>query len=172
MEKQLLEQLYETYYRELYLYVYSLLHNRSMAEDILQETFVKAMIALKDSHTNMRAWLYLVARNLCYNQLGREKRVILSGQSSEMERNRSSENDILEKMIADEQKKMLWKILEKLPEASREVILLQYFGGFRQKEIAAMMGLTPENVRVLAYRGKKAIRAYLEVENYDISRID
>lgn len=45
-----------------------------MTEDILQEIFLKALIALKDSHTNMRAWLYTVARNLCLNYLQKERR--------------------------------------------------------------------------------------------------
>ena len=63
MEKHLLSQLYQTYGREIYLYLFSLCKNSELAEDLMQETFVKALLSLSDSHKNMRAWLYLVARN-------------------------------------------------------------------------------------------------------------
>jgi len=44
----------------------------------------------------------------------------------------------------------------------REVIQMQYFGGMSQKEIAAVLHITPENVRVLAYRAKKELKKDLE----------
>lgn len=65
----MLENLYLQHYRELYVYVYAMCGQKALTEDILQETFLKAFTALKDSHTNMRAWLYLVARNLCFNAM-------------------------------------------------------------------------------------------------------
>ena len=44
----------------------------------------------------------------------------------------------------------------------REVIQMQYCGGMSQKEIAAVLHITPENVRVLAYRAKKELKKDLE----------
>lgn len=137
-----------------------------MAEDVLQETFLKAFTALKDSHTNMRAWLYMVARNLCCNYMKKEKAMILSEEVEEAAG--SPREDILDKVIWDEQKRELWKALGKLGSPKKDVLLLQYFGGFRQAEIAAMLHVTPENVRVLAYRAKRELKSYLEVRNYDI----
>ena len=67
LDKHLLEALYHRYYKELYIFVYSLCGSETVTDDILQDTFLKALLALKDSHTNMRAWLYMVARNLYYN---------------------------------------------------------------------------------------------------------
>ena len=73
MEKDILKQLYQKYRKEIYLYLYSLCKKESLAEDLLQETFLKALLSLPDDHTNMRAWLYLVARNLLFNYYHREK---------------------------------------------------------------------------------------------------
>ena len=73
LDKHLLEALYHRYYKELYIFVYSLCGNETVTDDILQDTFLKALLALKDSHTNMRAWLYMVARNLYYNYYNRQK---------------------------------------------------------------------------------------------------
>ena len=61
MDKQLLEKLYDAYYQEIYLYVYALCKNHEWAADLTQETFLKALLSLDQSHTNMRAWLYTVA---------------------------------------------------------------------------------------------------------------
>ena len=55
MEKDILKQLYQKYRKEIYLYLYSLCKNSSLAEDLLQETFLKALLSLPDDHTNMRA---------------------------------------------------------------------------------------------------------------------
>lgn len=58
MDKDILIRLYETYSREIWLYLFSLSHSGSLADDLMQETFLKAILSLSDSHTNMRAWLY------------------------------------------------------------------------------------------------------------------
>lgn len=69
--------------------------------------------------------------------------------------------DILDQIILDEEKNALWKALMKLESRKREIILLQYFAGFDQKKIAAMLQITPENVRVLSYRAKKDLKKLL-----------
>ena len=129
----MLEALYQRYYKELYIFVFSLCGSESVTDDILQDTFLKALLTLKDSHTNMRAWLYVVARNLYYNYYNR-------------------------------QKKQLLEAVSQLKGQKKEVILLQYFGDFSQKEIAAMLKITPGNVKVLSYRAKKELKEYLTKE--------
>ncbi len=167
MDKRLLQQLYETYHKELYLYLCSLCHDAGLAEDLVQETFMKALLSLSDEHTNMRAWLYMVARNLYFNYVKRERRKI-SLETLEQEADTKNRTQ-LEVMIEDEKKQLLYEAMNHLSREKREVLLLQYFGGLSQKEIAAILRLTPENVRVLGYRGKKELRAYMEVQGYDIS---
>lgn len=77
VDNQILLKLYSLYQKELYLYLYSLCGDRHLAEDLLHETFLKALLALPDGHGNMRAWLYMVARNLFYNQQKKKSREIL-----------------------------------------------------------------------------------------------
>lgn len=157
--------MYEVYYRELYLYVYTICGNKNMTEDVLQETFLKALLALKDSHTNMRAWLYLTARNFCYNLLKREKRLVYGEETGRAD---EEAEDLLEQILKKEQSRRLQSALDKLSKPQREVLMLQYFGGFRQREIAAMLQITPANVRVLAHRAKKELKSILEVREDDL----
>lgn len=175
LDKHLLEVLYHRYYKELYIFVYSLCRSETVTDDILQDTFLKALLALKDSHTNMRAWLYMVARNLYYNYYNKQKN-LLSIETEEVDRKNSDgttgfsereafiQNDILEEVLHKEEKKRVWNAVKLLKGRKKEVILLQYFGDFSQKEIAAMLKITPGNVKVLSYRAKKELKEYLTKE--------
>ena len=167
MDNELLRQLYRKYQRELYLYLYSLCKNHELAEDLLQETFLKALLALPDGHTNMRAWLYMVARNLFFNYSKKEKQKAVVEIPEEVPDEKAGA--MLEVLLAEERSRLLYRALQKLDTAKREVLLLQYFAGLSQRDIAAVLHLTPENVRVLAYRGKRELRSYMEGNGYDIS---
>lgn len=159
MEQKLLTLVYEKYHRELYLYIYSLSRNHHIAEDLTQETSLKALLSLPEEHGNIRAWLYMVARNLFFNY--REKASRNVSLEEEMKRS-DEEKDLLANMIENERKLQLYQALKKLDMKKREILLLQYFGDLSQKEIAAVLHITPENVRVLAYRAKKELKKYME----------
>ena len=167
MEKDILKQLYQKYRKEIYLYIYSLCKNKSLAEDLLQETFLKAMLSLPDDHTNMRAWLYLVARNLFFNDYHRKKENVPLEKVENLQGEGTQE--VLEGILKEEKNRILYLAMNKLEQRKREILLMQYFGGLSQKEIAAILKITPENVRVLSYRAKRELRVYMEENNYDLS---
>lgn len=143
-----------------------------LAEDLTQETFLKALLSLSDSHTNARAWLYTVARNLLFNHLKKEKKLT---DISELDSCNAAESDsLISDIIKKEETRELYLALERLSQTKREILLMHYFGGLPQKEIAAVLGLTPANVRVLTLRAKQEIKQiittqYPEVNNDDIS---
>lgn len=166
MNKKLLQQLYETYRQELYIYICSLCHNTTLADDLLQETFLKAILSLPDNHTNMRAWLYMVARNLYFNYIKKESKKVYIENENEL--GNEMDTDLLDRMIFNDKKKILYQALNHLPEKKREILTLQYFGGLSQKEIAVILHITPENVRVLACRAKRELKSYMEEMGYDI----
>lgn len=164
MEKEMLRQFYLRYSREIYLYLYSMCRNREMAEDLMQDVFLKALLSWQDGSGNLRAWLYRVARNCCLNYMRK------TGRETEMEENLFSDGQasILEQFLAEEQKKVLYEGMMQLPDRQREILDLFYFSEMGIKEIALIMNLTPENVRVLAYRAKKTLKQYMEVKGYDV----
>lgn len=169
MDNRILKQLYEQFGTELYLYLYSLCHDHSLAEDLRQETFLKALLALPDYHTNMRAWLYLVARNLYFNRRKKDKRLIPLEETHREIMHPDGTDDILDRFIVKKQIRMLYQALSVLPVQKREILMLQYFGNMTHREIAAILHLTPENVRVLSYRAKKELKNYMEANGYELS---
>ncbi len=171
LDNEILQRLYETYGKEILLYIYSLCKNWSISEDLLQETFVKALLSLPEQHTNMRAWLYLVARNLCFNTLKKEKYQILVEEDNLNTMHRlpeSSTEDILDDLIKQEQKYMLYRAMMKLPLIKREILELQYFSGLPLKDIARLLHISFENVRVISHRAKRDLKKYLKEDGYEI----
>lgn len=168
MQKHLLRQLYVKYQKEIYLYLLSLCRNREVAEDLVQETFLKALLSLKDEHTNMRAWLYTVARNLYFNYRNRERKNVPLEEIGDTLWDEEGAN-LLNQLLADERLRLLYQALQHIGEQKREILTLQYYGGLSQKEIAVLLRISPENVRVLAHRGKRELKKYMEAKGYDIS---
>lgn len=165
MDNQILEQLYLRYDREITLYLFSLCKNWDTAEDIKQETFMKAIFSLSEQHTNMRAWLYHVARNLCINNMTKEKHFV---PLEEYEEILKKDEDILEQYITQEDYRNVYLAVLKLPPPKKEILELQYFGGLSLKEIAKLLHLTYEGVRVQKHRAKQELKKILKEGNYDI----
>ncbi len=163
MDSEMLRQFYGRYASEIYLYLYSLCKSRELAEDLMQDVFLKALLSLSDSHTNIRAWLYKVARNTCLNELRKRNR------ETELDEQLAvSDETILGSVIQNEQKKALYQAMMKLPDRQREILELFYFSEMSIKEIAAVLTLSAENVRVLAYRAKKQLRSEMEGDGYEL----
>ena len=170
MENDVLAVVYRTYSREIYLYLYGLSHNRQLSEDLMQETFVKALITVGTADMGIRAWLYKVARNLYFNTYRKDKRLIIGLENAENKGviREEIEESPLSKLLRTEREKALYKALNKLEGKKREVLLLQYFSGLSGKDIAKLLDITTENARILAFRGKKELKLYLEEAGYEI----
>lgn len=170
MGNDVLAVVYRIYSREIYLYLYGLSHNRQLSEDLMQETFAKALITVVTADTGIRAWLYKVARNLYFNTYRKDKRLIIGLENAEnkAEIRVEIEESLLSKLLRTEREKALYKALNKLESKKREVLLLQYFSGLSGKDIAKLLDITTENVRILVFRGKKELKLYLEEAGYEI----
>lgn len=114
----------------------------------------------------MRAWLYTVARNLYYNEVSKNRRVMYVDEYENEAEDRA--NIPLENILSKERNRLLYHAIEHLPERQREIVMMQYFGGLGQKEIAKVLHMTPENVRVSAHRAKKQMKNYMEGQGYEL----
>lgn len=163
MDKILLETIYEKYGREVFLYILYLCGDAAAAEDLTQETFVKALLSLDEAHTNYKAWLYMVARNLTFNYRRRMKKMILHSDVPE-----GHTEETVAELIRSERDRLLHEGISMLDTRKKEVVTLQYFGELTVMEIAEITGLTPQNVKVLAYRARKEIKKYMEDHGYEV----
>jgi RNA polymerase sigma factor (sigma-70 family) len=152
------EALYRRYHRMVYLYLLRLSGAPDMAEDLLQETFYRAIrgAAGYRGEASPATWLCAIARRLYLSQAARSSR----------EGARRSEVDwrLIEDPEADPeraviQRQAIQRALAGLPEQQRVALLLRDADGLSYEEIADAMGLTLANVKVTIHRARVRFRA-------------
>ncbi len=166
MENDVLERLYRRHTKAVYLYLYSLCHDHDLAEDLMQETFLRALCSLEIAGTNLLPWLLTVARNLYLDVWRKERRRQTESGSEKFEEkaDAGSEKGILEMMIQKERNQELYRAVQKLGSTEREAIVLYYFADISQEEIGKILGLGYGHVRVILYRAKKNLKKLLSGE--------
>jgi RNA polymerase sigma-70 factor (ECF subfamily) len=148
------EALFRVHAQELGRYLVAMVRDRTLAEDLLQDTFCDALKA-QDKLTgvgNERAWLYGIARHRALRALRRGRRF-----QRAVLRLAGSPEVVQE---ADEALVALLDLLEReLAPELRALVLLRYVHGFQAAELAEMTGLSPEAVRQRLARGRARLIA-------------
>jgi RNA polymerase sigma-70 factor (ECF subfamily) len=154
--------LYEATAPKLFAIVLRITRSRPMAEEVLQETFIKiwqnAERYIPESGQPM-AWLAAIARNRAIDRIRSEK----------IERNRADDDQILERLVAPAagdpaMRQALGTCLKALDEESRDCVILAYCSGFSREELAERFGRPVGTIKTLLHRSIKQLRACLESE--------
>jgi RNA polymerase sigma-70 factor (ECF subfamily) len=155
------DSLVEKHSREIFSYLWRLLHSVQEAEDALQETFLRAFKAfpnLKD-YTYLKAWLYKIASNVAYTRLKQNKKhkdhnldIDLEFLSSHSTPDRELENK--------EQFSALLSAIYRLPKKQRIALILRNFQEFDYDEIGKTLECSPESARANVYQAIKKLRLH------------
>ena len=156
--------IYETYSKALYLYALSLTGNPQDAEDLLQETFVKAFLSY-ESTGSIKSWLIIVLRNEFYNLMRKRKREVYEDTTSYLMDKVSDESNILDSLIQNEERKQLYLAIRKLPVSMREILMESIYFHMRDDEIASLHQMSQENVRQIRSRAKKKLIEFMKEEH-------
>lgn len=160
MKEDEFEQLYRLFYRPLFLFAYSLTGTREDAEDLVANTFVKALTTFRSG--NIQAWMYKVLRNEFLDLKKRRKRE--QPLEDEILNLDSDTEDVLETYIKNEQKRWLYRQIGQLPEREREIMLLTVQTDYSDQEMGSLLGLSADYIRVLRHRAKQRILKNSEEE--------
>lgn len=152
----------EALYRELgngvYCYALSVLSDKSAAEDVLQDTFVR-VFTMARTYTpgrNGRAWVYAIARNLCLDRLRAAKRTATQPGTEE-----DAEQDVAAMdFIGDVE---LRDALAKLDGDLRQIVLLHLAAGLKFREIAALHGEKQSKIEWAYYSAVRQLSSYYRV---------
>ena len=156
--------IYETYSKALYLYALSLTGNPQDAEDLLQETFVKAFLSY-ESTGSIKSWLIIVLRNEFYNLMRKRKREVYEDTTFYLMDKVSDEFNILDTLIQNEERKQLYLAIRKLPVSMREILMESIYFHMRDEEIALLHQMSQENVRQIRSRAKKKLIEFMKEEH-------
>ncbi len=161
MKKKALEIVYEKYSHEVYLYAFSLCKDHYLAQDLVSDTFFKALLSIKDDNVDIKYWLFRVCKNLWLDNLKYRKHFSNSPLDTFQF---PIEDNTLSKLIIDENKRKLYAALLSLPPSSTEVVILFYFCNMSLKNIAENLNMNPGAARTLLFRARQKLKTLLEEE--------
>jgi RNA polymerase sigma-70 factor (ECF subfamily) len=134
----------------VYSYIYFIVRNRELAEDIFQETFVKAIVTIKQGryteNGKFRAWISRIAHNLIIDNYRQEKNEqTISNDDCEIDlfnNYKLSEGTIEDELIKSQILADVKKLIDYLPDNQKEVLMLRYYQDLSFKEIADITGVS------------------------------
>ncbi len=156
--------IYSSYFKDIFLYLRSLSANDDVAEEIAQETFVKALKSIDnfDGAKDIRAWLFTIAKNTYFTYCKRQKIFVCE----ELFDNITDPQSIFTDRIVDEESAFrIHQFLHAMNEPYKEVFSLRVFGELSFEKIALLFGKSPSWARVVFYRAKMQIKENMEVLN-------
>ncbi len=167
-------QMVETYQHQLYRWMCRQTGSTQDAEDIVQETFLRAYYALRNyaaqgvSLQRVRPWLYKIAFNLYYNKLRRMRPQMQPLETPEEELLQELEHpDPSPEELAGQQESLreVTEVMATLPEHYRIVLNLYYFEELSYQEIAELLHLPLGTVKSKIHRGLGLVRQGLKELN-------
>ncbi len=156
------EALYIHYMDAIYRYIFFRVGDELQAEDLTEETFVRAWEALPNyQHRKypFSSWLYRIAHNLVIDHYRRKKPVPIS---NGLMRTYSDPVEPMDRMVDRKHEiRLLVKAVQQLNELEKEIVLLRFLEGLSHKEISAMVGRSQASCRVILHRALKTLRSIL-----------
>lgn len=140
---------------------YRMLHDRSEAEDVVQEALLRLWRQAPDwrqGEAQVSTWLYRVVANLCTDRLRRRRR---SASLDDVAEPMDDAPSVATKMQNDARMEALSNALASLPDRQSQAVALRHLEGLGNPEIAEIMEISVEAVESLTARGKRALAKIL-----------
>ena len=157
---------------ELYRLALRITLNPAEAEDVVQETMIKIWNRRDqwDEIESIEAFSLTICRNLAVDKMRK-----IEGQNQSLDEvandapDRSYSSNPEEQAMQQDRIELIRRLIGQLPEKQRSAMQLRDFEGKSYKEIATIMGISEEQVKVNIFRARQAIRQkYLETEKYGL----
>jgi RNA polymerase sigma-70 factor (ECF subfamily) len=154
-------KLYNETYRQLFFVVLPIIRDKSLAEDIIQDTYLKFLEKLSEYQAkNVFSYLITIAKNLAINEYNRRKKTVKIDDFNEF-----SYYDHVE--IKEEMNEAILKALAILERDEKDVFLLHVLENLTHKEIAAIMEKPMGTISWLYAKAIKKMKIYLKEEKYE-----
>jgi RNA polymerase sigma-70 factor (ECF subfamily) len=156
---------YENY---VYRLCYLVMRNEQDAEDMTQETFIRACRALPRyeirEDTSFEAWLYRIAVNCCRSRMRRKWYQVLPWPSPAAEITSEPEEQPDCLLMRDEYRNEILRAIDSLGEKHRLVIILRYYAGLSNEEIARALDIPSGTVRSRLHTARQRLKALLTAD--------
>jgi len=167
-KQQRYNALVDTLYQDVYRYAFWLCRNKALAEDLVQETFLRAWRSLDSLQSDKaaKAWLFTILRRENARLYERYRPELVDIEDQSIADMPSSEPD----EIMD--RELLYSAINNLESEYRDPLLLQVVGGFSGKEIAEMLDLNNNTVMTRLFRARSKLKQEFSPDANDNNPID
>lgn len=167
-KRQRYESLVASLYQDVYRYALWLCRNQPMAEDLVQETFLRAWRSLESLQSDKaaKAWLFTILRRENARQYERYRPELVDIEGQTIAESADNEPDF--KM----DRELLHNAINRLGSDYREPLLLQVIGGFSGKEIADILDLNNNTVMTRLFRARIKLKQEFNLDTGDIEDED
>lgn len=176
MKNYQLEDLFKLYSKPLYYYLWKMSGSAHLAEDLTQETFVRATISLQTYEgEEARAWLFKVARNVYIDEWRNRRRrqaIYLLKLFQSSEEMISPYGLPEEAILAQEGANDLKELLELLPEHYRTILYLRENEHFSYAEIGVALDISENQVKVNLHRARKKLESVAKKRGWEYDRME
>ena len=161
------DQVYKTYFNDVFLYLKRLSSNADLAEELTGETFFKAMQAIDTfrGDCDVRVWLCQIAKHTYFSYLKKQDRLTALDDPEVLDVQISP--DLEGSLIVQDNAMNVHAQLHQLPEPYKEVFMLRVFGELSFKQIGNLFSKTENWACVTFYRAKNKIIEQMEDPNHE-----
>jgi len=162
-EEAAFEELIRRHQQRVFGLVNGILRRRDDVEDVVQQVFLKVFVSLKrfDQRSAFSTWLYKISVNECWDYLRKRKVRPLTyeadlseDQVSRLDGVASADKPPEDPSQRAEARDLLERMLDKLPEEDRQLLMLKEVEGFSVQELAEMLNLNVNTVKVRLFRSR------------------
>ncbi|WP_062057748.1 RNA polymerase sigma factor [Aquimarina longa] len=157
--------LVERYKVIVYTVVFRMVKNKEQAEEVAQDSFIKAFESLGTYRGDAKfsTWLYVIAYRKSLDAIKANKRIMTSELIEEISESEIGlVGDALSFLQAKEKKEIISNSIMKLPADEAAIVTLYYFEEKSVKEIVEIVGLTANNIKIKLYRSRKKLYSILK----------
>lgn len=163
--KELLAELFDRYYKDIYTYLYSLCHDASLSEDLTSEVFLEVVRSITTfrEESDIKTWLFSIARHKWYAHLRNKTHQIQAESIHDL----YDVNDagLRDTPFPGDLEQVIRSLLSAETELTRTVFQMR-MEGYSYFEAASKLGISESSARVVFFRAKAKIKKYLEKEGY------
>lgn len=152
------EEIYEVYFREVYLYAFALTKDREQAQEITSETFARALEGIDRfrGDCDVRYWLCRIAKNCYTSQLRKD------GRLTELPEKLPQEGSVEQNAIDAALSEQAQAALHALEEPYKEVFMLRVYGELSFRRIGVLFGKTENWACVVFHRARNKLKERME----------
>lgn len=159
------EEIYTTYFSDVYMYIRRLSRDEHLAEEITSETFFKAISSIESfrGDCDIRVWLCQIAKNCYFSYLKKTQRI---DSIEDIETAEQSEN-FEERFFQKDAAMQIQKVLHDIPDPYKEVFMWRVFAEMSFKQIGQIFHKSENWACVTYHRARKMIKERLEADGYE-----